>query len=313
MAKSARIVLQRLALVASGIVAALLILEVALQIVAFGYRAWTGTRAERPDGRAAGHVRIVCIGDSNTFGLWVDPTLSYPAQLRKLLADSAGPDRYEVFNLGIPGATSGSYQRRFGEILDTFRPDIVIAMLGTGNLLRDPVAAAATDEGVSGRVLRTLRETSRLYRVYRYAVRNWQTPAASVPPEIATQEQATGVLHLGDHDILVKDHWKKKNLPERNQAKQQLTDDLKSMNDACRAQGIRFVVMTYLSAEHLYGDMNVVIRATTAQGRLTLIDNTLDLNDPRPGLFFPDRHPMAAGYSVIAHNVADFILKATPH
>jgi len=106
--------------------------------------AWLGLAALPPGLRAAGTttttaapapVRVACVGDSITFGLWASsPTMSYPLQLQQML----GP-RYHVMNFGESGATlttSGfkSYwdTPRFKESLLS-KPDIVVIMLGTND------------------------------------------------------------------------------------------------------------------------------------------------------------------------------------
>lgn len=44
-------------------------------------------------------VRVLCVGDSHTFGAGVDVYESYPAQLQALL-DADSPGRFSVINLG---------------------------------------------------------------------------------------------------------------------------------------------------------------------------------------------------------------------
>jgi len=82
-------------------------------------------------------VRIACVGDSITFGLWASSTgMSYPKQLQRML----GP-AYLVMNFGESGrtVTAGTQNRmsywespRFNESLSS-APDIVVIMLGTND------------------------------------------------------------------------------------------------------------------------------------------------------------------------------------
>lgn len=80
--------------------------------------------------------RILCIGDSITFGAGVIPTRwkdSYPAILQKLLGY-----KYQVLNYGISGATmlyrsDLPYKESFMAAAEKTKPDICILMLGTND------------------------------------------------------------------------------------------------------------------------------------------------------------------------------------
>jgi len=76
-------------------------------------------------------ARIICIGDSSTEGVGSSDAkqYSYPSQLQRLL-DAAAPGRFEVVNLGLPGINSSQVLNRFEATLATFRPQLVIAMIG---------------------------------------------------------------------------------------------------------------------------------------------------------------------------------------
>jgi len=85
-------------------------------------------------------VRVACVGDSITFGLWASSTdMSYPQQLQRMLGVG-----YHVMNFGENGRTvttgtqnSMSYWEspRFQESLGS-APDIVVIMLGTNDAAR---------------------------------------------------------------------------------------------------------------------------------------------------------------------------------
>ncbi len=74
--------------------------------------------------------RILCIGDSNTFGWGVNPEESYPAVLARRLAEALPDKKLEIINMGVPGYTS--LQGRVlveQEVLD-LEPDLVIVEYG---------------------------------------------------------------------------------------------------------------------------------------------------------------------------------------
>jgi lysophospholipase L1-like esterase len=89
----------------------------------------------RSGSSARGVYRILCIGDSTTFGFNVDQHASYPAQLTGFLR-ALQPDRdFEVINAGVPGWTwlqGVRFLERRGLALD---PDVVIMAHGVNDQL----------------------------------------------------------------------------------------------------------------------------------------------------------------------------------
>jgi lysophospholipase L1-like esterase len=70
--------------------------------------------------------RVLCIGDSLTFGTGIEEHNSWPRQLEALLQEQLGEHVVEVINLGVSGWDSAHYRaawRRFGPALV---PDLVI-------------------------------------------------------------------------------------------------------------------------------------------------------------------------------------------
>lgn len=100
-------------------------------------------RAHYPIGaKPAGTFRIVCLGDSVTFGYRVPPVwpdkpndynpdwLPFPMLLEKELRQ-ANPDRQiEVFPMAVPGYTSHQGLAWLRRDIDALRPDMVIASFG---------------------------------------------------------------------------------------------------------------------------------------------------------------------------------------
>jgi lysophospholipase L1-like esterase len=89
---------------------------------------------------------IVCIGDSNTFGLGAPPGRSYPDQLRQLLAKDGLPR--DVVNLGISGFKSAEAVDRLEDSLRDATPGCVIFLAAVNDRthndrLADPGADTA--------------------------------------------------------------------------------------------------------------------------------------------------------------------------
>lgn len=62
--------------------------------------------------KKSGVYRILCIGGSTTRGVGTETDQSYPAFLQKIFDDKY-PERVEVFNLGLHGATTEDFIERF--------------------------------------------------------------------------------------------------------------------------------------------------------------------------------------------------------
>ena len=135
--RRAREWLGRIGLIGFGLVVTLVGLEVALQLGAAVVRI---THESRGAAKNPERFRIVCFGDSNTYGLYLERHESYPAQLERELAALRPTQPVEVVNLGTPGLSSSRLLRKFPELLETLAPDLVIVMLGVNDLWTDPTA-----------------------------------------------------------------------------------------------------------------------------------------------------------------------------
>lgn len=92
---------------------------------------------EFPDRKAPAVFRIICLGDSWTFGHNVAQDEAYPQRLRALLKQEFPEANFEILNIGVPGYSS--YQgvkllKRF----TTLEPDVVV------------IAYAINDLGMTG-------------------------------------------------------------------------------------------------------------------------------------------------------------------
>ena len=86
--------------------------------------------------------RILCIGDSSTFGLNVDQANTYPAQLEYLLNHRKNTHHYFVINAGCSGFSSLNAKRVLETYGERVKPDLVIFSAG----FNDPTTKGITDE-----------------------------------------------------------------------------------------------------------------------------------------------------------------------
>jgi len=92
-----------------------------------GFRSPHFGEAKRP-----GVFRILCLGDSSTFGMNVDDADAYPQVLQRLL-DARAPRRFEVLNLGVPGYSSRQGLELLRQQALHYQPDLVIFAFGTND------------------------------------------------------------------------------------------------------------------------------------------------------------------------------------
>ncbi len=80
--------------------------------------------------------RIITLGDSHTYGLYVEPSENYPSVLENLLSSKLHCNNYkqfEVINLGVPAYDVAYVVQRFIKRGLKYNPDITIWFITTGN------------------------------------------------------------------------------------------------------------------------------------------------------------------------------------
>jgi lysophospholipase L1-like esterase len=123
-----------------------------------------GFRGREFTPKRPGVIRVVCVGDSSTFGWGVDDEYTYPRLLEARLTKLMGLE-VEVFNLGIPGFTSRhglGVLRHYALPLDA---DFFVFSFGANDprqVLRPVDEVLAEDEGWRG----TLRYTALRFKTF---------------------------------------------------------------------------------------------------------------------------------------------------
>jgi len=82
--------------------------------------------------KTSGVFRIVCLGDSSTFGMNVGASDTYPRLLAARL-EADFPGAFEVINLGVPGYTSRQGLELLRRTALTYEPDLVTFAFGTND------------------------------------------------------------------------------------------------------------------------------------------------------------------------------------
>jgi hypothetical protein len=140
------------------LLAALLLLELSLQLAS----RFVGDRsgAWRPGATR----RVLCVGDSHTYGALVRREESFPAQLQRLL-EQREPGVWSVVNLGVPGLSSTQVRNRLPVWLSRYQPDVVVAWSGVNDSWN--VSELGETQGGLRLALEQLALRSRVYRLLR--------------------------------------------------------------------------------------------------------------------------------------------------
>lgn len=95
--------------------------------------------------KSASSFRIVCLGDSWTFGANVDQTNAYPRQLMAMLNRDFPQGKFEVFNLGVMGYSTYQGLELMRRSAINLNPDVVVIGFG----MNDSRVAGYRDKDLS--------------------------------------------------------------------------------------------------------------------------------------------------------------------
>ncbi|MEW6746392.1 MAG: GDSL-type esterase/lipase family protein [Planctomycetota bacterium] len=160
--------------------------------------------------KPAGHFRVLCLGDSCTYGSGVRSSDSYPARLEQTLNMIYEDGVHEVVNAGVPGYSSFQGLRFLERWIDAIGPDVVTVSfwpndsgtwLGTSDAaayqrLNSPATillSSALARVVAGPIFRIEREAvaQALERDGRARAENKTGPDAVGEPESGAPPRAT--------------------------------------------------------------------------------------------------------------------------
>ena len=119
---------------------------------------------KKPEGK----IRVVCIGASETYGLYENPDKEWPAQLRDLL-----PAQYEVVNTAVVGLSLKNISDYMKKYVFPIEPDVIVIvasplfMIGKQNM---QIIEAVEAEAINEKEQETPEEARRLSIVKRLIV-----------------------------------------------------------------------------------------------------------------------------------------------
>lgn len=275
----------------------LVLLEGALQLAA------VAVRLSRRDVDAAwlsDRGRVLCVGDSNTYGLYVEREQTWPSRLEALWNERPDAPAMEVSNLGFPGMNSSRVLRDFPRLLTTFEPHVVILMLGANDFwtLPVPVDGASETRGPA-EALRRLRSW-RLLQALLGAAQGLAIEAPENLPELRQSGEGTARYRGQTFEL----GWEtaKGFQPGRREA---LAANLRRIVELAHESGATVVLATYAAGRRPYAIANAELRLAAEATGAPLVDTEhlfaeVCPDASCPELFYPDHHPTARGYELLA-------------
>ena len=328
---SARALLFRTGAVALGLALALVLAEGGLQLLALGTSGRTLS-----DTFHGASLRVLCLGDSNTYGVRLPAEDTYPAQLQRALR-SRGLSEASVANLGLPGKNSAQVVEDFLAAREAVRPHVVVVCAGINNIWNTTSrergrTGESRPERLPSRLLRRSR-VLRLVRLLLESAREAETSSFPRPeirrtieegdnPRVVHVDASTGealVAHQGSPGDRVHDV---------DQARALLRKDLEDLAEACREADISLIALGYAAfsfpprypGHFLAEEMSQELEAFAADAGLPFVAlepkfRELLSDGGRRDRFYlteKDGHPNAVGYGYVAERVAQAILRLAP-
>jgi lysophospholipase L1-like esterase len=284
-----------------------LVAEAGLQIAAFFVR--RSTRAQMPVAWVTGNLRVLCLGDSNTYGLWLDhrEQEAYPQQLEALWNARVAAPKLEVLNLGFPGTNSSRLVRDLPDLIDTLRPDILIVMVGVNDFWTLPVPIEDAQEARPQGSF--LARHSLIYRLFDLARRGQIADQVEIvmDPEGSLARGAHHKARVGDLEF---DMGFTKAEPGLSGDAEGLKRNLHRLVELARAARTPLYLMTYASTKDFYRAASEALADVAAETGTPLIDLATIFagvcpTGGCPDVLYPDGHLKARGYATVAETVLE--------
>lgn len=280
--------IRRVLLVFLGLLLPLIVAELVLQASSRLYAsALLATRQETID-RAA--RRILCLGDSNTFGVRVDAHDSYPGQLESMLRAVSPDERgWQVVNRGVPGQNTTQILNSLDEAMEEVDPEWVFVLAGLNNTWNQATKLADRDWIDSFRVLRLMR----------LALNNLRAKDRSSAPEGMAKVERRSATERPDDAALTA----------------RTARDLTAIVERIRSSGRVAVLMTYAGQHPHSAPLDRAAREVAASTGALLVDHDRAFVGyvARYGydaILFEDSHPAEAGYRLMARDIVAALIDA---
>jgi lysophospholipase L1-like esterase len=245
--------------------------------------------------------RVLCLGDSCTWGLGVEPEETFHERLEAELNAQSGPTHgYEVINGGLIGYTITqcleAYRSRWNEL----SPDLVILYTGRNDVFRWCAYTdrqiidgdvPAEDDSLLGRTL----GWSHFFQILRTVIESYTvrstSPTASAVPRVSAEEYRQSLIELADScerdgaELIVLSPPIRKEPPHRAFVLDEIAQRRRILEDTTRANDIAL---------------------------LTIDAMTERSANPTHQLFLDECHPNQQGHALIADRLLQFLHDRKP-
>jgi lysophospholipase L1-like esterase len=282
--------------------------EVALRVAGHLYLRRLYTTSFRAMDPRPDDVNVLCLGESSTAGLGVDPSDSYPGQLQAMLREFYDDLRIRTIVPPHVGQNTSQMANRIRDYVELYRPRLVIVMAGYNN--EWSLAESHVTRHLDGPAAETWRVRAlvlldgfRLFKLLRYSYLRFVARERSEymaentnyvwgHPELARFPPAAWIHELARrHSVAFVRAWR---------------EDVEAIARTARAGGSRVLLMTYhLNPSYL---PSVEFTSVASELRVPLVRNdeafqaATRLADARRYLLDDGWHPNRLGYEIIARN-----------
>jgi len=260
-----------------------------------------GLRDEDNSANKGDEFRILSLGESTTFGLWVKQEETYSTVLQGLMKDIGGrPVR--VINAGIPGYSLFQgyiYLRHRGIDL---KPDAVMIYFGHNDFL--PVANLRKRDGLSTDATRGLNdwELFEHRQAFSWRLNYWLARRSNLMRSVMFVRQKKAVPEV------IKANPDKVRVPREHRETL-----LRMFHDFCLERDVEFIIIIpwYLKfKKHIS-----LLRKFAAQHNISIVDLPKALKMPpkqKQRYFRDSTHPNPKGHRAIAEAIADNLWQLWP-
>lgn len=297
---------QKLLLIFFGLLVALLLGETVFRL---GGLIVQKTEVSSYDRKNKDIYRILCIGDSSTYGVGASDVnkFSYPSQLQKILNEKVPNRKFDVVNLGIPGINSSQVLNRFRNYLSKYNPDLVIVMIGINDPwnLEESNILKFYNENIFKKMYLSMELFLNRLRLYQFFKLVLISNKFKSPQYISFPEQE---LKLPDYND--ESRSKSFNLSVRDPMKASalytaIDNNITALKFIADDNRVNIIFMKYHNGG--WGSPEKVIHQTYAKLNIPVVDNvTIFQKAKKLGLNVRGNdgwHPSDLGYLLIAKNI----------